>query len=112
MNIWSLKEDTFDRNGLNWWTSNYYDDLDSRYELDPVGATAFASTRWPPDILPPNLTMVSSKASQARRSSSGRRNAVSASELDGPLLLLISNAGSFMTGVSSRVDSRHLVSGL
>jgi NAD(P)-dependent dehydrogenase (short-subunit alcohol dehydrogenase family) len=34
------------------------------------------------------------------------------SELDGPLLLLISNAGSFMTGSILAVDGGHLVSGL
>jgi len=34
------------------------------------------------------------------------------SELDGPLLLLISNAGSFMTGSVVAVDGGHLVSGL
>lgn len=34
------------------------------------------------------------------------------SELDGPLLLLISNAGSFMTGSVITVDGGHLVSGL
>ena len=34
------------------------------------------------------------------------------SELDGPLLLLISNAGSFMTGSVVTVDGGHLVSGL
>jgi len=34
------------------------------------------------------------------------------SELDGPLLLLISNAGSFMTGSVVVVDGGHLVSGL
>lgn len=34
------------------------------------------------------------------------------SELDGPLLLLISNAGSFMTGSIVAVDGGHLVSGL
>ena len=34
------------------------------------------------------------------------------SELDGPLLLLISNAGSFMTGIVVAVDGGHLVSGL
>jgi len=34
------------------------------------------------------------------------------SELDGPLLLLISNAGSFMTGSVLTVDGGHLVSGL
>jgi NAD(P)-dependent dehydrogenase (short-subunit alcohol dehydrogenase family) len=34
------------------------------------------------------------------------------SELDGPLLLLISNAGSFMTGSVLAVDGGHLVSGL
>ena len=33
-------------------------------------------------------------------------------ELDGPLLLLISNAGSFMTGSVVAVDGGHLVSGL
>jgi NAD(P)-dependent dehydrogenase (short-subunit alcohol dehydrogenase family) len=33
-------------------------------------------------------------------------------ELDGPLLLLISNAGSFMTGSVVTVDGGHLVSGL
>jgi NAD(P)-dependent dehydrogenase (short-subunit alcohol dehydrogenase family) len=33
-------------------------------------------------------------------------------ELDGPLLLLISNAGSFMTGSVITVDGGHLVSGL
>jgi NAD(P)-dependent dehydrogenase (short-subunit alcohol dehydrogenase family) len=34
------------------------------------------------------------------------------SELDGPLLLLISNAGSFMTGSVLTVDGGHMVSGL
>ena len=34
------------------------------------------------------------------------------SELDGPLLLLVSNAGSFMTGSVVAVDGGHLVSGL
>jgi NAD(P)-dependent dehydrogenase (short-subunit alcohol dehydrogenase family) len=34
------------------------------------------------------------------------------SELDGPLLLLISNAGSFMTGSVIAVDGGHLVSRL
>jgi NAD(P)-dependent dehydrogenase (short-subunit alcohol dehydrogenase family) len=34
------------------------------------------------------------------------------SELDGPLLLLISRAGSFMTGSVVPVDGGHLVSGL
>ena len=34
------------------------------------------------------------------------------SELDGPLLLLISNAGSFMTGSVVTVDGGHMVSGL
>lgn len=34
------------------------------------------------------------------------------SELDGPLLLLLSNAGSFMTGSVVTVDGGHLVSGL
>jgi NAD(P)-dependent dehydrogenase (short-subunit alcohol dehydrogenase family) len=34
------------------------------------------------------------------------------SELDGPLLLLVSNAGSFMTGSVVTVDGGHLVSGL
>jgi NAD(P)-dependent dehydrogenase (short-subunit alcohol dehydrogenase family) len=34
------------------------------------------------------------------------------SELDGPLLLLISDAGSFMTGSVVTVDGGHLVSGL
>jgi NAD(P)-dependent dehydrogenase (short-subunit alcohol dehydrogenase family) len=34
------------------------------------------------------------------------------SELDGPLLLLLSNAGSFMTGSILAVDGGHLVSGL
>jgi NAD(P)-dependent dehydrogenase (short-subunit alcohol dehydrogenase family) len=34
------------------------------------------------------------------------------SELDGPLLLLISSAGSFMTGSVVAVDGGHLVSGL
>jgi NAD(P)-dependent dehydrogenase (short-subunit alcohol dehydrogenase family) len=34
------------------------------------------------------------------------------SELDGPLLLLVSNAGSFMTGSIVAVDGGHLVSGL
>jgi len=34
------------------------------------------------------------------------------SELDGPLLLLVSNAGSFMTGSVVVVDGGHLVSGL
>jgi NAD(P)-dependent dehydrogenase (short-subunit alcohol dehydrogenase family) len=34
------------------------------------------------------------------------------SELDGPLLLLVSNAGSFMTGSIVTVDGGHLVSGL
>jgi NAD(P)-dependent dehydrogenase (short-subunit alcohol dehydrogenase family) len=34
------------------------------------------------------------------------------SELDGPLLLLVSNAGSFMTGSVIAVDGGHLVSGL
>jgi NAD(P)-dependent dehydrogenase (short-subunit alcohol dehydrogenase family) len=33
-------------------------------------------------------------------------------ELDGPLLLLVSDAGSFMTGSVVRVDGGHLVSGL
>jgi NAD(P)-dependent dehydrogenase (short-subunit alcohol dehydrogenase family) len=33
-------------------------------------------------------------------------------ELDGPLLLLISNAGSFMTGSVVTVDGGHMVSGL
>ena len=33
-------------------------------------------------------------------------------ELDGPLLLLVSNAGSFMTGSVVAVDGGHLVSGL
>jgi NAD(P)-dependent dehydrogenase (short-subunit alcohol dehydrogenase family) len=33
-------------------------------------------------------------------------------ELDGPLLLLLSDAGSFMTGSVVVVDGRHLVSGL
>lgn len=33
-------------------------------------------------------------------------------ELDGPLLLLISDAGSFMTGSVVAVDGGHLVSGL
>jgi len=32
--------------------------------------------------------------------------------LDGPLLLLVSNAGSFMTGSVVTVDGGHLVSGL
>ena len=34
------------------------------------------------------------------------------SELDGPLLLLISDAGSFMTGSVVTVDGGHMVSGL
>jgi hypothetical protein len=34
------------------------------------------------------------------------------SELNGPLLLLISEAGSFMTGGVVAVDGDHLVSGL
>jgi len=34
------------------------------------------------------------------------------SELNGPLLLLISNAGSFMTGSVVTVDGGHMVSGL
>jgi len=33
-------------------------------------------------------------------------------ELDGPLLLLLSDAGSFMTGSVVTVDGGHLVSGL
>ena len=33
-------------------------------------------------------------------------------ELDGPLLLLVSDAGSFMTGSVVTVDGGHLVSGL
>ena len=53
-----------------------------------------------------------SEAGQALIKRVPQRRLGQLSELDGPLLLLISNAGSFMTGSVVAVDGGHLVSGL
>ena len=53
-----------------------------------------------------------SEAGQALIKRVPQRRLGQLSELDGPLLLLISNAGSFMTGSIVTVDGGHLVSGL
>ncbi len=53
-----------------------------------------------------------SEAGQALIKRVPQRRLGQLTELDGPLLLLISNAGSFMTGSVLTVDGGHLVSGL
>jgi NAD(P)-dependent dehydrogenase (short-subunit alcohol dehydrogenase family) len=53
-----------------------------------------------------------SEAGQALIKRVPQRRLGELSELDGPLLLLLSNAGSFMTGSVLTVDGGHMVSGL
>jgi NAD(P)-dependent dehydrogenase (short-subunit alcohol dehydrogenase family) len=59
-----------------------------------------------------NADFLASKAGKTMLERSALRRAGDMSELNGPLLLLASLAGSFMTGVALPVDGGHLVSSL
>ena len=58
------------------------------------------------------LEFFQSDAGQALIKRVPQRRLGQLTELDGPLLLLLSNAGSFMTGSVVTVDGGHMVSGL
>lgn len=59
-----------------------------------------------------NATYLASEAGQAMLQKSPFGRAGELCELDGPLLLLASDAGSFITGAALQVDGGHLVSSL
>ena len=59
-----------------------------------------------------NRAFLTSEAGEKLRMRTPSRRFCELSDLDGPLLLLASNAGAAMTGACVAVDHGHLISGL
>lgn len=74
-----------------------------------IRVNALAPGYFPTDI---NAGFLASEGGEAMRQRIPMRRFGAEGELDGPLLLLLSKAGAYMTGETLAVDGGHLVSGL